>query len=148
MFDFCKTCDCNSSRDCATEAQDLKASLDGQAEHWGAVRAQFLGHLNSVVEELAKLPGGRTLILVSGGNLLPTAIPRVLRGGRGFSAQGSAIQDGWPTHPPAWLEAVIKVAVERNVRIYSVDRAVSGRVPCRPADRWMQALLPTARRPA
>jgi len=120
MFDFCKRCDCNSPRDCNTEAQDLKASLDAQAEHWGAVRAQFLEQLNSVVEELAKLPGGRTLILVSDGfSVQPSR--EFYAVAAAFLPKDQRFKMAGPTDLEPRLEAVIKVAVERNVRIYSVD---------------------------
>ena len=120
MYDFCKGCNCTSPRDCATQAQALKLSLDGQAEHWALLREQFLAQLKSVVEELAKLPAGRTLILVSDGFSLQPA--------REFYAVASAFlpkderfKMAGPTDLESRLQAVIQVAAERDVRIYSVD---------------------------
>jgi VWFA-related protein len=120
MYDFCKACDCNSPRDCSTQAEALKASLDGQAERWSAMREQFLGQLKSVVEKLAKLPGGRTLVLVSDGfsvqpsrEFYAVAAP--------FLSKDQRFKMAGPANLEPKLEAVIKLAVERNVRIYSVD---------------------------
>ncbi|HLK64074.1 MAG TPA: VWA domain-containing protein [Bryobacteraceae bacterium] len=120
MFDFCRACDCNSSQSCSTQAQDLKSSVDGQAEHWGSVREMFFAQLKSVVEELAKLPGGHTLILVSDGFTLQPArdfysvIAPFLNKDQRFKMPG-------PIDLAPRLEAVIKVAVEHNIRIDSVD---------------------------
>ena len=125
MFDFCKVCDCTSDRGCTTQAQDLKLSLDAQAEHWGAVREQFLGQLKTVVEELAKLPPTRTLILVSDGfSVQPSrefyaVVAAFLPKDQRFKMAG-------PTDLESRLESVIRVAVERNVRIYSVDSSGLG----------------------
>ena len=120
MYDFCQRCNCNSPRSCDTEAENLKLGLDAQAERWALLRRQFLAQLKSVVEELAKLPAGRTLILVSDGFSLQPA--------REFYAVAAAFlpRDGrfklaGPADLESSLQAVIKVAVERNVRIYSVD---------------------------
>jgi VWFA-related protein len=120
MFDFCKSCDCTSATGCSTQIQVLKIGLDGQAEHWGLVRAQFLGQLKSVVEELAKLPAGRTLILVSDGfSLQPTR--EFYAVAAAFFPKDQRFRMAGPTDLESSLQAVIKVAVERNVRIYSVD---------------------------
>jgi VWFA-related protein len=120
MFDFCKTCDCTSERGCMTQAQDLKLSLDGQAEHWAAVREQFLGQLKSVVEELAKLPSARTLILISDGfSLQPSR--EFYAVAAAFLPKDQRFKMAGQTDLESRLEAVIKVAVERNVRIYSVE---------------------------
>ncbi|HTS27286.1 MAG TPA: VWA domain-containing protein [Bryobacteraceae bacterium] len=119
MFDFCRSCDCNSPVACGVQAQDLKSSVDGEAEHWGAVRAQFLDQLKSVVEELAKLPGSRTLILVSDGfSVQPSrefyaVIAPFLPKDQRFRMAG-------PMDLEPRVEAIIKVATERNVRIDSV----------------------------
>lgn len=120
MYDFCKRCNCSLPRECDTEAENLKLGLDAQAEHLALLSGQFLAQLKSVVEELAKLPAGRTLILVSDGFSLQPA--------REFYAVAAAFlpKDGrfkmaGPTDLESVLQTVIKVAVERNVRIYSVN---------------------------
>jgi VWFA-related protein len=120
MYEFCKQCNCNSSTDCSIPAQNLRVSLDAQGEHWALVREQFLTQLKNVVLELAKLPAGRTLVLVSDGFSLQPArefyavaaafLPKDTR----FKMPGS-------TDLESKLQSVIKVAVEGNVRIYSVD---------------------------
>ncbi len=124
MYDFCRRCPaCGSSanyRACDTEIQNLKLGVDAQAERWAMLGSQFLGQLKSVVEELAKLPTGRTLILVSDGFSLQPA--------REFYAVVAAFLPADPrfkmagvTDLESQLQAVIKVAGERNVRIYAVD---------------------------
>ena len=124
MYDFCRRCPaCGSSanyRACDTEIQDLKLGVDAQAERWAMQGSQFLAQLKSVVEELAKLPAGRTLILVSDGFSLQPA--------REFYAVVAAFlptdprfKMAGPTDLESQLRAVIKVAGERNVRIYAVD---------------------------
>lgn len=120
MYDFCKRCNCSLPRECDTEAETLKLNLDAQAERWTLLGDQFLAQLKSVVEELARLPAGRTLILVSDGFSLQPA--------REFYAVAAAFlpRDGrfkmaGPTDLESGLHTVIKAAVERNVRIYSVD---------------------------
>jgi VWFA-related protein len=124
MYDFCRRCPaCGSSanyRACDTEIQDLKLGVDAQAERWAMQGSHFLAQLKSVVEELAKLPTGRTLILVSDGFSLQPA--------REFYAVVAAFlptdprfKMAGPTDLESQLQAVIKVAGERNVRIYGVD---------------------------
>jgi VWFA-related protein len=124
MYDFCRRCPaCGSSgnyRACDTEIQDLKLGVDAQAEQWGMQGSQLLSQLKSVVEELAKLPTGRTLILVSDGFSLQPA--------REFYATVAAFlptdprfKMAGPTDLQSQLQGVIRVAGERNVRVYAVD---------------------------
>ncbi|HYW48881.1 MAG TPA: VWA domain-containing protein [Bryobacteraceae bacterium] len=120
MYDFCKGCDCTSARGCDVQAQSLKAGLDGQAEHWALLRGQFLAQLKDVVEELAKLPAGRTLILVSDGFSLQPA-REFYAVAAAFLPKDERFKMAGPTDLESRLQAVIKVATERNVRIYSVD---------------------------
>ena len=120
MYDFCRGCDCTSSRDCNIQAQDLKLKLDGQAEHWALLRGQFLAQLKSVVEELAKLPTGRTLILVSDGFSLQPA-REFYAVAAAFLPKDERFKTIGPTDLESTLQSVIKVAAERNVRVYAVD---------------------------
>ena len=55
------------SSNCDSEIDTLKQSVDAEAERWIAPTNGLLEQFKSVVEELAKLPTGRTLILVSDG---------------------------------------------------------------------------------
>ena len=124
IYDFCRRCPaCGSAanyRACDTEIQNLKVGVDSQAERWAMQGSQFLAQLKSVVEELAKLPTGRTLILVSDGFSVQPArefyavVAAFLQTDPQFKMAG-------PTDLQAQLQAVIKVAGERNVRIYAVD---------------------------
>ena len=124
MYDFCRRCAaCGSTtnaRACEDQAQNLKLELDAQAERWTQSRRGFLAQLKSAVEELAKLPDGRTLILVSDGFSLQPArdfyavVAAFLPGDSRFRTPGPADLD-------SELTAILKIAVERNVQIYSVD---------------------------
>ena len=124
MYDFCRRCPaCGSSanyRACDTEIQDLKLGVDAQAERWAMQGSQFLAQLKSVVEELAKLPTGRTLILVSDGFSLQPAREFYAVVAAFLSADPRFKMAG-PTDLESQLQVVIKVAGERNVRIYAVD---------------------------
>ena len=131
MDEFCKRCACGtqrSQRNCDSEIDTLKQNVDAEAERWTAPTAALLEEFRKVVEELAKLPTGRTLILVSDGfNLDPK---------REFYAAVSAYLPGRPQFQPPGagniepdLREALRVASERNVTIYAVDsrgRAASG----------------------
>jgi VWFA-related protein len=123
MDEFCKRCACGTrsgQRNCDSEIDTLKQSVDADAERWTAPTNALLEHFRSVVEELAKLPTGRTLILVSDGfNINPK---------REFYATVSAylpnrpqfkLDDSRSVDPR--LGEALKVASERNVTIYAVD---------------------------
>jgi VWFA-related protein len=124
MYDFCRRCPaCGShasGRSCDSDVQSLAERLDAQAAPWGMRTAAMLDQLRLVVEELAKLPGGRTLLFVSGGFSLRPArdfyavAAAFLPGDPRFQAQGSTDLD-------PRLQAVIRAAVDGNVRIQSID---------------------------
>ncbi len=120
MYDFCRQCNCSDARDCDSQAQDLKVSLDGQAAHWALLREQFLAQLKSVVEELAKLPTNRTLILVSDGFSLQPARDYYAVAAS-FLPKDSRFRAPGPQDLEASLRAVMKVASASNVRIDSLD---------------------------
>jgi VWFA-related protein len=130
MEELCKRCACGtqrSLRNCDSEIDVLKQSVDAEAERWTAPTAAVLEQFRRVVEELAKLPTGRTLILVSDGfNVNPKLE---------FYAIVSAYLPGRPQFKPDSvnmepdLREALKVASERNVTIYAVDsrgRSASG----------------------
>jgi VWFA-related protein len=120
MYDFCRQCNCSAARDCDSQAQDLKVSLDGQAAHWALLREQFLAQLKSVVEELAKLPTNRTLILVSDGFSLQPARDYYAVAAS-FLPKDSRFRTPGPSDLEPGLQAVMKIASAGNVRIDSVD---------------------------
>jgi VWFA-related protein len=123
MDEFCKRCACGmrSSRgNCDSEIDTLKQSVDADADRWTAPTKGLLEQFKSVVEELAKLPTGRTLILVSDGfNINPkrefyAAVAAYLPNAPQFKLDDSRNAD------PGLREA-LAVASERNVTIYTVD---------------------------
>jgi VWFA-related protein len=124
MYDFCRRCPACSSRSepraCDGDVQTLKASIDAQAERWASLDKLMLAQLRSVVEEIAKLPTARTLILVSDGfSLQPTSEFYGVAGS--FLPGDSRFRVAGPTDLQPELKDVIRSAVERNVRIYSVN---------------------------
>ncbi len=102
-------------------------SVDAEAERWSAPTKELIAQFKSVVEELAKLPTGRTLILVSDGFSLD---PK-----REFYA---AISAYLPNHPafkldesaanPALKEA-LQIATDRNVIIDTIDSRTGAAAP-------------------
>jgi VWFA-related protein len=131
MEAFCKRCACRLQpglQTCDSEIDTLKQSVDGEAELWAAPLQGLAGQFKSVVEELAKLPTGRTLILVSDGfNLDPRrefypVVARYLADHPQFR-----LNDSGEVAPA--LKDALKVAAERNVAIYTVDSRGGAAVP-------------------
>jgi len=127
MDDFCKRCACGAranQRSCESEVEALKESVDLQAATWNGVSASLAEQFRSVVEELAKIPTGRTLILISDGfSANPVgefydAIARNLPNYPQFQSDASNAL----TSP---LKAALKAAVDRNVTIDAVDSRVA-----------------------
>ena len=123
MDAFCKQCACGTrsgQRNCDPEIDTLKQSVDAEADRWTAATNGLLEQFKSVVEELAKLPTGRTLILVSDGfNVNPkrefyAAVSAYLPNRPQFKLEESKDAD-------PGLRDALKVASERNVTIYTVD---------------------------
>jgi VWFA-related protein len=123
MDEFCKRCACgtrSSHGNCDSEIDTLKQSVDAEAERRAAPTSALLEQFKNVLEELAKLPTGRTLILVSDGfNVNPK---------REFYQTVSAylpnrpefkLDDAKDVEPT--LQAALKVASERNVIIDAID---------------------------
>ena len=122
MEQYCRSCPCGlraPARSCDPEQQQLKMSIDAQAERTGMLTNAFLAGLKSLVEELAKLSTERKLVLVSDGfNLRP---------GREFYAVVAA----YLPNSPYWrsssedmepvLQQTLSIAAERNVTIYTLD---------------------------
>lgn len=125
--EFCKRCACGTGsgvRNCDSESDTLKQTVDGEAERWNAPLKALAGQFKSVVEELAKLPTGRTLILVSDGFNLDAR--------REFYAAVAAYMPDRPqfkleeSGSSEALQEALKVASERNVTIYTVDSRNGG----------------------
>jgi VWFA-related protein len=119
MDAFCQRCACGarSSRGaCESEIDTLKQSIDAEAERWTAPTIALADQFKKVVEELAKLPTGRTLILVSDGF---DTDPK-----REFYATVSAYLPNSPqfkgSDSPSMNE-VLKTATDRNVMIHAID---------------------------
>lgn len=121
MDDFCKRCACgvdSRRRNCDPEIDTLKQSIDEEAAQWAAATRGMVEQFQSVVEELAKLPTGRTLILLSDG--FPTDARREF-----YEAVAEYLPDRPQFKPddsaPAELREVLKVASARNITIDTVD---------------------------
>ena len=131
LDEFCVRCACsNGARSCDSEVDTLKQTVDGEAERWNAPLNGLAGQFKSVVEELAKLPTGRTLILVSDGFNLDAkrefygAVAAYLPDRAQFKVDDAS-------HSEPFHEA-LKVAAERNVSIYTIDSRTPGNAPPNP----------------
>jgi VWFA-related protein len=147
MYDFCRRCPAcgarSQGRACDTDIQNLKSSLDAEAERWAALDRQMLAQLRSVVEEIAKLPTARTLILVSDGfSLQPTSEFYGVAGS--FLPSDPRFRAAGPTDLEPELKQVIRSAVERNVRVYSLN-ALGVEQPSFASNGSMDASAPSDR---
>lgn len=123
MDEFCRRCACGSRSShgsCDSEIDTLKQSIDAEAGRWTAPTAGLLDQFTKVVEELAKLPTSRTLILISDGfNINPKAefyhaVSAYLPGLPQFKIDESA-------SPDSRLRAALKVASDRGITIDTLD---------------------------
>jgi VWFA-related protein len=130
MDDYCRQCSCGTRPgrgDCDSQLDSLKQSVDAEAERWTAPTRGLLEQFQNVVAELAKLPTGRTLILISDGfNIDPrrefyAAISAYVPNRPQFRVDDSRNEPG--------LREALKIATERNVTIYAVDSRVSAPPP-------------------
>jgi VWFA-related protein len=131
LGEFCKRCACADRQGqgtCESEVDTLQQAVDGEAERWAAPLKALAEQLGSVVEELAKLPTGRTLILVSDGFNLDAK--------RDFYAAVSAYLPDRPQFKladsdrgEAAFQEALKVAAARNVTIYTLDSRGAGAAP-------------------
>ena len=131
MDEFCRQCACgtrSSQGSCDSQLDTLKQSVDAEAERWTAATNGLLEQFKDVVAELAKLPTGRTLVLVSDGfSLNPkrefyAAVSPYLPNRPQFHLEDS--KNGEPG-----LRDALKIAAERNVMIYAVDSRGAGGGP-------------------
>jgi VWFA-related protein len=140
MEEFCKHCACGTRRsqgNCDSEIDTLKQSIDADAERWIAPANGLLDQFTKVVEELAKLPTGRTLILVSDGfNLNPK-----LEFYRVVSEYLPQLKPAESKDAESILTQALKVASERNVVIDTIDSRGSA-VPSIASSGSMDASTP------
>jgi VWFA-related protein len=123
MEEFCRRCSCaarSNQRGCDSEIDTLKQGLDSDAERWNAPSRAMIKQFQAAIEELAKLPTARTLILVSGGfdmnpkRDLYAAAAAYLPNAPQLRMEAKQEMD------PA-LEEALKTAAARNVTIYAID---------------------------
>jgi VWFA-related protein len=122
MEEYCRRCACSGRQaqqsDCGAEVDRIKQSVDGEAEQWAGLTKALLDQFRSVVDELAKIQTGRTMIFVSDGF---STDPRgefyrlasgYLPGRSQFAATDAA---------DANLTAIAKLAADKNIRIDAID---------------------------
>jgi VWFA-related protein len=123
MEEFCKQCACGAragQRGCDSEVDTLKQNIDQEAGQWAAPTRELLAQFKSVVEELAKLPTGRTLILVSDGFAIDpkrefyAAVSAYLPNRPEFKLDDTASAD-------PLLRQALEAATARNVIIDTID---------------------------
>jgi VWFA-related protein len=125
MDEFCKRCACGArSSNCDAETGTLKQTVDEEAANWDAANDALLDQFRSVVDELAKLPTGRTLILISEG--FPIDARRefyaVVSGYLPNAAQFRLEDPGEKEGP---LRAALRTAAGRNVTIDAIDSSTA-----------------------
>ena len=123
MSEFCKQCACGTrpgKLNCDSQVDALKQTIDEEAGRWVAPTKALLDQLKSVVDELAKIPTGRTLILVSDGFEID---PK-----REFYDVARAYLPNAPQfklpdagRPLPGLRDALQIASDRNVVIFTVD---------------------------
>jgi VWFA-related protein len=120
MGEFCRQCSCSaksSQASCDSQINALKQSVDAEAERLAGPTKAMLDQFKSVVEELAKLPTGRTLILISNGFEIDpkrefyTAVSAYLPNRPQFKLEDST----------SGLRDALQVASDRNVVIFTID---------------------------
>jgi VWFA-related protein len=122
---YCSKCPCgrgasNRQSTCALELQRIKQGLDGRSEQFREYDNAFFAQFNSVIGELAKLDGHRSLILISDGfTLLP---------GRELLAAASAYVPNSPYFTPdpsvtmqSALDRSLKIAAADNIMVSAID---------------------------
>ena len=125
MDNYCTGCPCgrdapNTRSVCDVERQQIKLDLDARSEQFGMFAKAFFTGLKSVVEELAKIDGHHTLVLVSDGF--------TLKPGKELYATASAYLpnspyfkfDPEPNMQPA-LDESLKVAAARDIVVSAID---------------------------
>jgi VWFA-related protein len=125
MDTYCTACPCgrdagNNKSTCDVERQQIKQDLDARSEQFATFGKAFFAGLKSVVEELAKIDGHHTLVLVSDGfTLMP---------GKELYATASAYLpnshyfkfDPVRNMQPA-LDESLKVAAVRDIVVSTID---------------------------
>jgi VWFA-related protein len=123
MDDFCKRCACGtrpSRQNCDSEIDTLKQNVDAVADRWTAPTNGMLEQFTSVVGELAKIPTGRALILISDGfNVNPKR--EFYDAVAGYLPNRPQFKLEQPKDVESGLRDALKIAADRNITIYSVD---------------------------
>jgi VWFA-related protein len=122
---YCTACPCgrdakNIKSTCDVERQQIKQDLDARSDRFAMFDRAFFAGLKSVVEELAKIDGHRTLVLVSDGfTLMP---------GKELYATASAYLPNSPYfkfdpvgNMQTALDESLKVAAARDIVVSAID---------------------------
>lgn len=122
---FCSSCPCGRDANdrkstCDVERQQIRQDLDARAEQFAMYSSAFFAGLKGLVEELAKLEGHRTVVLVSDGFTLTP--------GKELYAIASSYLPNSPYFKldPARnmqpvLDESLKVAAARNIVLSTID---------------------------
>ncbi len=125
MESYCRTCPCgraaqNRQDTCNVQLQQIKRSMDAQGERWGQMGQIFLAGLSRVTDEMARLDGPKSLVLVSDGF--------TLKPGREFYGVAAAYVPNSPyfredptTELQPALDKVLKTAAGWNIPAYTID---------------------------
>jgi len=120
LLDECRSsCSGTPRPGCSLKKDQLRTQANGAAAEISASTQNVLRELQSAVEQLARTPTARTLVLITDGfSLVP---------GRELFATMAVYfpKDHWELRAgdnlQSWLNAILHLAAEKNVVVYSVD---------------------------
>ena len=124
--DYCRHCACEAfgtradGPGCAGAAGRVQGTLLGVGQRTEFLDQDFLGGLNELVKATASMPTMRTIILISDGfNRFPGRELYAIMDGFGPSTNRMLQFNPADNEPP--LQSVLKLAVQYNVRFYTID---------------------------
>jgi VWFA-related protein len=124
--DYCRHCACEAfgtrtdGPGCAGAAGRIQGTLLGVGQRTEFLDQDFLRGLNELVKATASMPTMRTIILISDGfNRFPGRELYAIMDGFGPSTNRMLQVNPADNEPP--LQSVLKLAVQYNVRFYTID---------------------------
>ena len=122
---YCSACPCgrdasNRHSTCDVERQQIKQDLDSRSQQFAMYDTAFFAALKSVIQELAKLDGRRSLILISDGFTLTPGRELFAVAGAYLPNSPYFKVDPSQSMQPA-LEESLKIAAAQNIVVNTID---------------------------
>jgi VWFA-related protein len=122
---YCAKCPCgrgasNRQSTCALEVQRIKQGLDARSEQFREYDNGFFAQFNSVIAELAKLDGRRSLILISDGFTL-TPGRELLAAAGAYLPNSPYFTPGPAVNMQSALDRSLKIAAAENIMVSVID---------------------------